>query len=159
MRSGSYFSVWIYFWIFSQLCMYPCIKIILFIPGHSFDLVRCFDCGIGLKDFSDADNPLLEHAKHSGNCPFLLEQFGSREALENYKVRVAVFFLNIQTLYSSTDLVFVLNKRLVMVYALLNNVICIYCSRTTRVPTQKKLDEDSVNCINSNKVFLRFIRS
>ncbi|XP_052240924.1 uncharacterized protein LOC127851280 isoform X2 [Dreissena polymorpha] len=56
-----------------------------FFTGQSYDLVRCFCCGIGLKDFSDADNPLLEHAKHSGNCPFLLEQFGSREALEIYK--------------------------------------------------------------------------
>ncbi|KAH3806752.1 uncharacterized protein LOC127834837 isoform X2 [Dreissena polymorpha] len=56
-----------------------------FFTGQSYDLVRCFCCGIGLKDFSDSDNPLLEHAKHSSNCPYLLDQFGSREALEMYK--------------------------------------------------------------------------
>ncbi|XP_052238126.1 baculoviral IAP repeat-containing protein 7-like [Dreissena polymorpha] len=58
-----------------------------FFTGHSYDLVRCFCCGIGLKDFSDTDNPLLEHVKHSANCPFLLDLFGSREALEQYKQR------------------------------------------------------------------------
>ncbi|XP_052222882.1 uncharacterized protein LOC127838882 isoform X1 [Dreissena polymorpha] len=48
------------------------------------DLVRCFCCGIGLKDFSDTDNPLMEHVKHSRNCPFLLEYFGSREEIQRY---------------------------------------------------------------------------
>lgn len=37
------------------------------------DLVRCFQCGIGLKDFSYSDNPLKEHVRHSTDCPFLLE--------------------------------------------------------------------------------------
>ncbi|XP_052238123.1 putative inhibitor of apoptosis isoform X1 [Dreissena polymorpha] len=58
-----------------------------FFTGHSYDLVRCFCCGIDLKDFSDTDNPLLEHAKHSENCSFLLDHLGSREAVERYKQR------------------------------------------------------------------------
>ncbi|KAH3736474.1 hypothetical protein DPMN_043043 [Dreissena polymorpha] len=58
-----------------------------FYTGQSYDLVRCFCCGIGLKDFSDTDNPLLEHTKHSEKCPFLLDHFGSREVLERYKQR------------------------------------------------------------------------
>ncbi|XP_052238132.1 putative inhibitor of apoptosis isoform X3 [Dreissena polymorpha] len=60
-----------------------------FFTGHDFDLVRCFCCGIGLKDFSDTDNPLLEHAKHSSNCPFIIDYFGNRAALETYKQRFA----------------------------------------------------------------------
>ncbi|XP_052218262.1 E3 ubiquitin-protein ligase XIAP-like [Dreissena polymorpha] len=60
-----------------------------FFTGHDFDCVRCFCCGIGLKDFSDTDNPLLEHAKHSSNCPYIIDYFGSRSALEAYKQRFA----------------------------------------------------------------------
>ncbi|XP_052222889.1 baculoviral IAP repeat-containing protein 2-like isoform X1 [Dreissena polymorpha] len=56
--------------------------------GHSYDLVRCFCCGIGLKDFSDTDDPMLEHAKNSSNCPFILDHFGSLEALERYRQRI-----------------------------------------------------------------------
>ncbi|XP_052238449.1 uncharacterized protein LOC127849738 [Dreissena polymorpha] len=60
-----------------------------FVPRGFFytgigDLVRCFCCGIGLKDFSDGDNPLMEHVKHSRNCAFLVECFGSREELHRY---------------------------------------------------------------------------
>ncbi|XP_045175348.2 baculoviral IAP repeat-containing protein 3-like isoform X2 [Mercenaria mercenaria] len=40
------------------------------------DLVRCFQCGIGLKDFSDDDDPLMEHVRHSGQCPFLPKLLG-----------------------------------------------------------------------------------
>ncbi|XP_052281864.1 putative inhibitor of apoptosis [Dreissena polymorpha] len=58
-----------------------------FFTGHDYDLVRCFCCGIGLKDFSDSDNPLLEHAKHSSNCPFIIDYFESSAALEAYKQR------------------------------------------------------------------------
>ncbi|XP_045195746.2 baculoviral IAP repeat-containing protein 8-like [Mercenaria mercenaria] len=41
------------------------------------DLVRCFQCGIGLKDFSSGDDPLLEHVRHSGDCPYLVEHLGT----------------------------------------------------------------------------------
>ncbi|XP_053396569.1 baculoviral IAP repeat-containing protein 3-like [Mercenaria mercenaria] len=41
------------------------------------DLVRCFQCGIGLKDFSEGDDPLLEHVRYSGDCPYLLEYLGT----------------------------------------------------------------------------------
>ncbi|XP_060592564.1 baculoviral IAP repeat-containing protein 7-like [Ruditapes philippinarum] len=43
------------------------------------DLVRCFQCGIGLKDFSEDDNPLNEHVRHSSRCPFLLEYLGQTQ--------------------------------------------------------------------------------
>ncbi|KAH3736635.1 hypothetical protein DPMN_043207 [Dreissena polymorpha] len=62
-----------------------------FILGLSYDLVLCFCCGIDLKDFSYTDIPLLEHAKHSEKCPFLLDHFGSQEALERYKVTFSIF--------------------------------------------------------------------
>ncbi|XP_053392201.1 uncharacterized protein LOC128554892 isoform X2 [Mercenaria mercenaria] len=41
------------------------------------DLVRCFQCGIGLKDFSEGDDPLLEHVRYSGDCLYLLEHLGT----------------------------------------------------------------------------------
>ncbi|XP_052241575.1 uncharacterized protein LOC127851748 isoform X2 [Dreissena polymorpha] len=56
-----------------------------FFTGQNYDLVRCFCCGIGLKDFTDTDNPMLEHVKHTANCPFMIDHFGSREAIEQYK--------------------------------------------------------------------------
>ncbi|XP_052241576.1 uncharacterized protein LOC127851748 isoform X3 [Dreissena polymorpha] len=58
-----------------------------FFTGQNYDLVRCFCCGIGLKDFTDTDNPMLEHVKHTANCPFMIDHFGSREAIEQYKQR------------------------------------------------------------------------
>ncbi|WAR08334.1 BIR7A-like protein [Mya arenaria] len=43
------------------------------------DLVRCYYCGIGLKDFSDYDDPLVERIKNASQCPFLLEYLGEAE--------------------------------------------------------------------------------
>ncbi|XP_045174784.2 baculoviral IAP repeat-containing protein 2-like [Mercenaria mercenaria] len=51
------------------------------------DLVRCFQCGIGLKDFSPDDDPLLEHIRHSKQCPFLPELLGE-DRLASYKERL-----------------------------------------------------------------------
>ncbi|XP_052238119.1 uncharacterized protein LOC127849536 isoform X1 [Dreissena polymorpha] len=58
-----------------------------FFTGQNYDLVRCFCCGIGLKDFTQTGNPILEHGKHSSNCPFMIDHFGSCEAIEQYKQR------------------------------------------------------------------------
>ncbi|XP_045196868.2 baculoviral IAP repeat-containing protein 7-B-like isoform X2 [Mercenaria mercenaria] len=51
------------------------------------DLVRCYHCGVGLKDFSDGDNPLNEHVKNSSECPYLQEYLGS-EGLASMKRQV-----------------------------------------------------------------------
>ncbi|KAL4225552.1 hypothetical protein ACF0H5_016240 [Mactra antiquata] len=40
-------------------------------------MVRCFHCGIGLRDITPETNPLLEHVKYSRECPFLKESLGS----------------------------------------------------------------------------------
>ncbi|KAL4232728.1 Baculoviral IAP repeat-containing protein 2 [Mactra antiquata] len=48
------------------------------------DLIRCFQCGIGLKDWSHSDEPLFEHVRHSGQCPFLRELLGN-DLLNAYK--------------------------------------------------------------------------
>ncbi|KAH3729120.1 hypothetical protein DPMN_055083 [Dreissena polymorpha] len=40
------------------------------------DLIRCYQCGIGLKDFSPMDNPMVEHIKHVPTCPYLESIFG-----------------------------------------------------------------------------------
>ncbi|KAH3729048.1 hypothetical protein DPMN_055011 [Dreissena polymorpha] len=44
-------------------------------------IVRCFQCGIGLNDFSAGDDPLKEHIKHSDGCLYLIGKFGSKEKL------------------------------------------------------------------------------
>ncbi|XP_053389624.1 uncharacterized protein LOC128552600, partial [Mercenaria mercenaria] len=48
------------------------------------DLIRCFQCGISLKDWSVSDDPLIEHIKHSPNCQFLKDLLG-QELLNEYK--------------------------------------------------------------------------
>ncbi|XP_052809824.1 uncharacterized protein LOC128238207 isoform X2 [Mya arenaria] len=52
---------------------------------NTADLVRCYQCGIGLKDFSSTDDPLKEHVKHSSQCEHLLLYFETESALETYK--------------------------------------------------------------------------
>ena len=49
------------------------------------DLIRCFMCGIGLKDWSSDDEPLFEHVRHSPDCPFLYTFLG-QDVLDAYKV-------------------------------------------------------------------------
>ncbi|XP_053385329.1 baculoviral IAP repeat-containing protein 7-A-like [Mercenaria mercenaria] len=43
------------------------------------DLVRCYVCGIGLKDWVKNDDVLKEHVKHSPKCTYLLQKFGKHE--------------------------------------------------------------------------------
>jgi len=40
------------------------------------DLVRCYHCSIGLKDFIASDDPLLEHIRYAGDCGHLIELLG-----------------------------------------------------------------------------------
>ncbi|XP_053386199.1 uncharacterized protein LOC123538257 [Mercenaria mercenaria] len=47
------------------------------------DLVRCFQCGIGLKNWSAPDEPLFEHIKHSPDCQFLKDLLG-QDLLDAY---------------------------------------------------------------------------
>ncbi|XP_060592057.1 baculoviral IAP repeat-containing protein 8-like [Ruditapes philippinarum] len=47
-----------------------------FFYTNQSDLVRCFQCGIGLKDFTEGDDPLLEHVRYSGDCNYLQEYLG-----------------------------------------------------------------------------------
>ncbi|WAR08101.1 BIR7A-like protein [Mya arenaria] len=49
----------------------------LFYTGQQ-DLVRCYHCGIGLMDWSDGDEPLFEHIRHSPNCLFLRQKILQR---------------------------------------------------------------------------------
>ncbi|XP_053396589.1 baculoviral IAP repeat-containing protein 7-A-like isoform X2 [Mercenaria mercenaria] len=46
------------------------------------DLVRCYQCGIGLKDFSDGDDPLKEHVRHSSSCLYLIQLLGESRLTE-----------------------------------------------------------------------------
>ncbi|XP_021363602.1 baculoviral IAP repeat-containing protein 3-like isoform X1 [Mizuhopecten yessoensis] len=47
-----------------------------FYAGYE-DCVRCFQCGIGLRNWEPPDNPHVEHARWSPRCPFLLQAKGS----------------------------------------------------------------------------------
>ncbi|XP_060585939.1 baculoviral IAP repeat-containing protein 3-like isoform X2 [Ruditapes philippinarum] len=40
------------------------------------DLVRCYHCGIGLKDWTIEDDPLTQHVKYSSTCDFLNWRYG-----------------------------------------------------------------------------------
>lgn len=51
-----------------------------FFTGNE-DLVRCFQCGIGLKDWVKDDDVLSEHIKHSIDCNYLYEKLGKAEVL------------------------------------------------------------------------------
>ncbi|XP_052244011.1 baculoviral IAP repeat-containing protein 7-B-like isoform X2 [Dreissena polymorpha] len=52
-------------------------------PG---DLVRCFCCGIGLKDFNEADDPMEEHIKYASKCAYLETLFGAEELKRRLEV-------------------------------------------------------------------------
>ena len=36
------------------------------------DAVRCYHCGVGLRNWEPGDNPWLEHAKWYSKCPHIL---------------------------------------------------------------------------------------
>ncbi|XP_052811704.1 baculoviral IAP repeat-containing protein 3-like isoform X3 [Mya arenaria] len=52
------------------------------------DLVRCYECGIGLKDFSDGDDPLREHTRNAPKCRFIVDYFGSQSNIDAYNSRM-----------------------------------------------------------------------
>ncbi|WAR09103.1 PIAP-like protein [Mya arenaria] len=52
------------------------------------DLVRCFECGIGLKDFSDGDDPLREHTRNAPTCRFIVRYFGNQSNIDSYISRM-----------------------------------------------------------------------
>ncbi|XP_053406845.1 baculoviral IAP repeat-containing protein 3-like [Mercenaria mercenaria] len=48
------------------------------------DLVRCYQCGIGLKDWTEEDDVMTEHVKHSSSCLYLLDKLG-QETVDQIK--------------------------------------------------------------------------
>lgn len=40
------------------------------------DCVRCFQCGLGLRDWSESDDPWIEHSRWSKNCSFVKQMRG-----------------------------------------------------------------------------------
>ncbi|VDI25420.1 Hypothetical predicted protein [Mytilus galloprovincialis] len=49
----------------------------LFYTGEN-DIVHCFCCNIGFAEWSEADNPWTEHARHNPKCWFLRREKGQR---------------------------------------------------------------------------------
>lgn len=52
-----------------------------FYTGES-DIVRCFHCDIGLAEWDPTDDPWVEHARHSPDCPHLRSERDGRFILE-----------------------------------------------------------------------------
>ncbi|KAH3712509.1 hypothetical protein DPMN_072260 [Dreissena polymorpha] len=46
------------------------------VSNEGEDATRCFHCGIGLRNWSQDDDPWVEHARFSPNCDFLLNMKG-----------------------------------------------------------------------------------
>ncbi|OPL33839.1 hypothetical protein AM593_05311, partial [Mytilus galloprovincialis] len=49
---------------------------------HFEDCVRCFQCGIGLRNWEEDDNPWVEHARWSRKCQYLIRRKG-QEFIDN----------------------------------------------------------------------------
>ena len=43
------------------------------IPTGNGDLIRCYQCGIGLKDWGHTDDPLTEHVRYSPSCQYIID--------------------------------------------------------------------------------------
>lgn len=63
----------------------PLISNGFFYSGRS-DTVICFYCGIRLNDWDKSDDPAIEHAKHKGDCEFLLLIHGNEFVAEVTRV-------------------------------------------------------------------------
>lgn len=53
----------IFYWLF---------LIVLFCFTELDDLVRCFQCGVGLRNWDPEDEPWVEHARWMPQCPFVV---------------------------------------------------------------------------------------
>ncbi|WP_263081677.1 baculoviral IAP repeat-containing protein [Endozoicomonas sp. Mp262] len=63
----------------------------LFYTGQD-DLCRCFNCGIGLKDWNYDNNPILEHYQHSKTCLHIKELYNPRHLeYSTYDIRCSSF--------------------------------------------------------------------
>lgn len=51
------------------------------------DLVRCFQCGVGLRNWDPEDEPWVEHARWMPLCPFVVAN-NSMEFIERVKEAV-----------------------------------------------------------------------
>lgn len=57
------------------------------------DHVKCFYCGVHLSNWEPQDEPWEEHARHSPDCKWLLEQKGRRFIDDVRKKYVSYLFL------------------------------------------------------------------
>lgn len=51
------------------------------------DSVRCFQCGVGLREWDPGDDPWVEHARWMPNCAFILSNT-SQEFINQVKAAV-----------------------------------------------------------------------
>ncbi|KAH3729018.1 hypothetical protein DPMN_054981 [Dreissena polymorpha] len=61
-----------------------CVIAGFFYTGES-DLIRCFQCGIGLKDFSHEDDPMAEHIRNAESCLYLDAMFSPEGLIKKRK--------------------------------------------------------------------------
>ena len=51
------------------------------------DQVKCFSCDLVLSNWSDSDDPWIEHCKHSSNCEYLILKKGTEFITRNSKLK------------------------------------------------------------------------
>ncbi|XP_021365270.1 uncharacterized protein LOC110458047 isoform X2 [Mizuhopecten yessoensis] len=66
------------------------------------DIVRCFYCDIGLAEWNPDDDPWVEHARHSPECPYLRDQKG-QDYINNIQAQWARIYTPKHPQYAQMD--------------------------------------------------------
>lgn len=64
-------------WVYKTQDIDKLVQCGFFYTGEE-DIVRCFHCDVGLADWGPEDDPWVEHARHSHECPFLKGEKGEQ---------------------------------------------------------------------------------
>ena len=78
-------------------------------PAGPADLVRCYHCGLGLKDWGPMEDPILEHVRFSPQCLHLADNV-IREQLDQYRVRHGSVYTQVYRPFSSVDWLILANQ-------------------------------------------------
>lgn len=89
------------------------IKIFIYKIGNQ-DFVRCFHCGIGLRNWEEDDDPYVEHCRWSPNCQYMKLKKGQafidavQDAVRQVQLVCILWKLKLSVLFS--------NQRIIDVY-------------------------------------------
>lgn len=89
--------------------IYKCIyilKIFIYKIGNQ-DFVRCFHCGIGLRNWEEDDDPYVEHCRWSPNCQYMKLKKGQafidavQDAVRQVQLVCILWKLKLSVLFSN----------------------------------------------------------